>query len=173
MESGVEAGDLGHLRRDGSDGADGGDVMGLVQRRQRHQLLKTGYHALIDHDRRGIGHSAMHDAVADAAKSGLAANMVREPVLNGRDRGAVVVAGDGLVRDTTVLRIRNLQPGRCPDTLDLTVHAGLERPVGSRFKHRELDTGRPGVDHEDRPGHVEPFLRSHGRARPGHLRLAC
>src|SRR5262245_872910 len=153
MESGVEAGDLRYRRRDGSDGADGGDVMRLVQRRQRHQLLKTGYYALIDDDRLGIGRSAMHDTVADAGKSGLAAHMVLKPVLNGRDGGAVVVAGYGLIRHAAALGIRNLQPGRCPDTLDLTVHAGLKRPVGSRFKHRELDAGRSGVDDEDRLAH--------------------
>src|SRR5215470_7909467 len=120
MESGVEAGDLGYVRCNRSDGADGGDVMRLVQRRQRHQLLKTGYHPLIDDDRLGIVRSAVHDAVSDAAKLSLAAHMLLKPVLNGRDRGAVVVAGCGLIVQTATLSIRNIKPGRCPDTLDQT-----------------------------------------------------
>src|SRR5215831_2538031 len=153
MESRVEAGDLRHLRRDGSDGPNSGDVVRLVQRRERYQLLKTGHHLLIDNERLGIDHSAVHNAVSYAAKSRFAADMVREPAVNGRDTGAVVLAGGGLVRDTVALRIRNLQPGRQADTLDLPVQVRSKRPVGARFEHRELDAGRPGIDDEDRLAH--------------------
>src|SRR5215475_9556145 len=153
MESRIEAGDLRRLRCDGSDGPDGGDVVRLVQRRERYQRLKTGHHLLIDNDRLGIDHSAVHNAVSYAAKSRFAADMVREPAVNGRDTGAVVLAGDGLVRDAAALRIRNLQPGRWANTLDLPVQVRGKRPVGARFEHRELDAGRPGIDDEDRLAH--------------------
>src|SRR5215813_569364 len=153
MEGRVEAGDLRHLRRDGSDSPDGGDVVRLVQRRERYQLLKMGHHLLIDNDRLGIDHSAVHDAVSYAVKSRFAADMVRQPAVNGRDSGAVVLAGDGLVRDTAALRIGNLQPRRCADTLDLPVQVRRKRLVGARVEHRELDAGRPGIDDEDRLAH--------------------
>src|SRR5215472_9580642 len=95
----------------------------------------------------------MHDAVADAVKSGLAADMIREPALNGGNGGTVVIAGDGLISDSATLGVRNLQPRRRPDTLDLPVHIGREGIVGSRFEHRELDARRPGVDDENSPSH--------------------
>ncbi len=153
VKSRIEAGDLRHIRCHSGNGPDRGDVMRLVQRRKRDQLLKTGHHLRIDHDRVGIRRSAMHDAVADAGKFRLAANVTGEPMMNRRDSGAVVVAADGCVRDDAALRIRNLQPGRCPDARDLATQAGRERPVASSFKHRELDAGGASVNDENRLAH--------------------
>ena len=65
VEGGVEAGDLGKVRRERGDRADGSQIMGLVERGQWTELLKLLEHYGIDQARLGEVDPAVDDAVPD------------------------------------------------------------------------------------------------------------
>ena len=48
VKRGIETGDLGHIRRDSGDGAYRGEIMRLVQRRERNQRFQVGKHLVVD-----------------------------------------------------------------------------------------------------------------------------
>ena len=67
----VEARDLRHVRQPGGYRVDGGEVVRLVQRRQRDQLAQLRQGLWGDDHRAGEVGSAMNDAMADANDRGL------------------------------------------------------------------------------------------------------
>ena len=160
VEGGIEAGDLPHLGRGGADRPNDGDLVRLVQRGERHQLLEIGQQPAIDQRRLGILQSAMHHAVADAVESGLAADVTCEPVVDRRDRPVVAGAGDRLRGELAAPGIGDLKSRRDPDSLHLAVHARRKRSVGGGFEHREFDARRAGIDHQDGLSHRHRFDRA-------------
>jgi hypothetical protein len=72
MERRVEAGDLRQVGVDRGDRADAGEIVRLMERRQRAERLQPGEHGRIDAHRCRIVDAAMHHAVADAEQPGLA-----------------------------------------------------------------------------------------------------
>ena len=65
VKGGIEAGDLGKVRRQGCNGADRGQIVRLVERRKRAERVEFGEKVGIDAARCGETHPAMHDAVPD------------------------------------------------------------------------------------------------------------
>ena len=63
MEGRVETGDLRQCRKQLGDGGDGGEVMGLVERRERNEPAQLCDHRCIDEHGGGVVRSAMDDAV--------------------------------------------------------------------------------------------------------------
>ena len=68
MKGRVEAGDLQHVRLPLQDRADRGEVVGLVQGRERRRTFEPVEHRLVDHNRLAIVRPAMHDAMADRGR---------------------------------------------------------------------------------------------------------
>ena len=66
MEAGVETGDLGHTGQLVAHGFDRGQVMGLMERRQRHKRAKVLQGFRRDDAGTGVFGAAMHDTMADA-----------------------------------------------------------------------------------------------------------
>ena len=65
MEGSIETGDLRHPRKAASHDPDRLQVMGLMQRRERHQRLKRLEDGFVDQHRAGIGRAAVDDPVSD------------------------------------------------------------------------------------------------------------
>ena len=63
MERRVETGNLWECGRQRGDGADGRDVVGLMQRRERHQRFEGGDNLVVHADRRCISRTAVDDTV--------------------------------------------------------------------------------------------------------------
>ena len=76
MKRRIKAGDLRNMRSRIEDCADRGQVMGLMQRRQRLQLCQRLQHVTIQANWGVEFHSAMDDAVSDPRDRG-----AREPGL--------------------------------------------------------------------------------------------
>ena len=66
MEAGVEAGDLRHVGQPLGDRVDGGQVVRLMERRQRRQLAQLVQDLRRDDRRPGESRAAVDDAMADA-----------------------------------------------------------------------------------------------------------
>jgi hypothetical protein len=66
VEGGVEAGHLRHARLAFEHQPDRHQVVRLVQRRQRDELLQVRQHFAVHAHRRRVLHANMHDAMADA-----------------------------------------------------------------------------------------------------------
>ena len=62
----VEASYLRQVRQHGGSGANRGQVVRLVQRRERDEFLERRQHLCIDAHRLGVVKSAVHDTVADS-----------------------------------------------------------------------------------------------------------
>ena len=65
VEGGVEAGNLRQARQAPADDPDRFEVVGLMQRRERHQRLERLEDGVVDQHRAGEGLAAMHDPVSD------------------------------------------------------------------------------------------------------------
>ena len=65
MEGRVETGNLRHPRQAAAHDPDRLQVMGLMQRRERHQRLKRLEDGFVDQHRAGKGRAAMDDPVPD------------------------------------------------------------------------------------------------------------
>ena len=79
VESGIEAGHLRQVGLDRGDRADAGEIVRLMQWRQRTQRLQLGEHSRIDANRRGVVDPAMHHPVADAEQRRPVAEMLAQP----------------------------------------------------------------------------------------------
>ena len=66
VERGIEAGDLRQLRRALEQAPDRREVVRLMQRRERNQLLERRHHVRIDAHRLREVEPAVHDAMSDA-----------------------------------------------------------------------------------------------------------
>ena len=65
VKGGIEASDLGKVWRQRGNGADRGQIVRLMERRERAERVELGEEGGIDTARRGETHPAMHDAVPD------------------------------------------------------------------------------------------------------------
>ena len=79
VEGGVEAGHLGQLRQASAQDLDRGEIVGLMQGRQRDQGLDPGNDRIVNEDRCGEASAAMDDPMADGRRH-LAAKLLRQPV---------------------------------------------------------------------------------------------
>ena len=86
VEGRVEASYLRNLRVAGADLADRRQIVGLVQRRQRHELLQPVEHGLVDQGRGAVVGAAMDDAVADRHRRH-PAQLSDQPVVELAERG--------------------------------------------------------------------------------------
>ena len=149
MKRGVEARHLAHAGRGGADRPNGGDLVRLVQRGERHQLLPDPPAPARRSAPVASILPAVHHAVTDAVEAGLAANVACKPFLYRRD-GAARGAGQGLVGELAALGVGDRQSRRSADPLDLTVHVLRQRAAGRGLEHRELDARGTGIDHQNR-----------------------
>ena len=94
MKAGVEAGHLGQIGRGGRDGADRRQIVRLVERGQRHELVEIVQHRLIDPLGRDVARAAVHDAMPDRAYSA-GTQVCLEDADDLARGGAVVEAGGG------------------------------------------------------------------------------
>src|SRR3569833_3125748 len=146
MESGVEAGHLGKLRRALRNGLERRKVVRLVQRGERCQLGKLGDHLRIYPDRGAVFHTPVNDPVSDGrhrcspdqaggrrddlAGRGAMVEAVRRPALFGHD-GAFAV--------------HHIEAGSHAELFHL---AAEEQACGGVAAiERELDAGGTGIDH--------------------------
>ena len=153
MKCGVEAGDLRCLGDNRADCTDDGDVMRLMQRGERYQAFEHGHDLAVDQHRLRISRPAMDNPVAHAIKAGLAADMRREPIMDGGYGAGMAVARNRPIGQLFPLRVGDFQMGRGSNALDLAMSACRKGPVGHGLEYRELDAGRPGIDDEDRFAH--------------------
>ena len=65
MEGGVEAGDLRRRRECLHRRLDAGDIVRLVERRERNERAQVGERCFVDQDRRGVVWPSMDDAMAN------------------------------------------------------------------------------------------------------------
>jgi BON domain len=86
VERGIEAGNLRDVGHGAADGADRGDLVRLVQWRERHQRFQRYDYLLVKQHRLRIRHAAMDDAVANAGEPCLVADMGHEPILDRHNR---------------------------------------------------------------------------------------
>ena len=140
VEGGVETGDLHGVRKRALRGADAGQIVRLVQRRQRAELLQFRKPLRVEHDGFGERDAAMHHPVPDRGDR-YAADLLFEKLEHDGQRRGVIGNFSGVER-----RIRELLAGpfglqmrRRAEALDLAAHAfGRLR---SKVEQRELDRG--------------------------------
>ena len=128
VECRVEADHLRKLRRALEQCRDRGQAVGLVQGRQRDQLLQGLEHARIHADRRGVVEATVDDPVTDADQSVTGEVLAEEPheVLY-----RVIVAESHLLAPRllghgSAGRIPDHQTRRRGEALDLAAHLGRE-----------------------------------------------
>ncbi len=128
MKGGVKTGNLRNIRGNSSNCADRGDVVRLMQRRERHERFKRGEDRVVDQNRGRVMQPAVHHAVADTGKGGLTAGMRRKPAMNGGHRTFMIVSCNWLAGQPPALRIGNLDARRHSgfrsNAVDLPVGAG-------------------------------------------------
>ena len=79
-------------RREGLDGGfDAGDVVRLVEGRERNEGAQLRERCVVDPDRLGVIRPSVHDAVADRGDRGIVARLLK-PVENGAHRRRVIDA---------------------------------------------------------------------------------
>ena len=152
MESGIEAGDLRRRREGLHRRLDPGEVVRLVQRRERNEPLKRRDHGLVDQLRLHEIRPAVHDAMADRDDRRIVARLP-EPAENGAHRGVMVDrAGRRIERETALLargRRHAALSGRA-DALDLSRSklarlGAVDKREGGEFERRR--TRVQGQDH--------------------------
>ena len=140
VESRIEAGDLRQLRKARAERLHGGEIVRLMQRRQRDVALELGEDGCVDQDRLVVFRSAVHDAVPDSG--GLEASVPRGATrrrqikLPGRRSPD---QGDNLVDQR---RRRSAASARNRGFVPIPSICPLSRRRGSaRIEHLELDAG--------------------------------
>jgi hypothetical protein len=88
VERGVEAGDLRDVGKGRARRAHAGEVVRLVQRRERLERRQRGEQRLVDRRRGDVRGAAVDDAVADAGDSRLRRRRARAAPSSRRDRSA-------------------------------------------------------------------------------------
>ena len=147
MEAGVEAGDLRHAGQALGHRLDRGEVVRLMQRRERNQGAQIVEHFRRDDDRAARSRAAVHDPMADAehARAAVpAAQPVGQRVERGRGRRRRCLSSVSL-GDDGAAAILGGEAGRRPDAFDLAARlerhswprraAGRRRTSGSRSRH--------------------------------------
>ena len=124
VEGGIEAGDLRQLGLDRGDRADAGEIVRLMQRRQRAERLEPGEHRRIDAHRRRVVDAAMHHPVADAEQRRSVAEVLAQPAADhaeelGVARAAIV--GPAPVDEHLTVGVLGGEVRRRADALDLAL----------------------------------------------------
>ncbi len=127
MEGGVEAGDLRDRRKGLHSRFDAGDVVGLVQRRERDQAPELRQHLAVDQDRLGKIRPAVHDAMADRRYRIVMAGVL-QPAENCAHRRTMVDAGE------RALEVETRRLARCC----------LDRALRRRAESLDLSRGQQG-----------------------------
>ena len=165
MKGGIETGHLQRIGKGAMRRAHAGEVMRLVQRRERVQAFEIGECLLVKHDGFAEISAAMHDAMADCLDCDLAEGCLEEFKDDSERRG--VIAGLRLAQrlvDVRLVRLCRLQPRCRAEALDLAAHA--LRHFSTYREQRELDRGRAGVEREDVPHYSAASARVRFRAPP-------
>ena len=135
MEGGVEAGHLRQVRTQLRNDVDGLEVVRLVQRRERVQLLERRDHLRGDqHGLREL-HAAVHDPVADRHELVVATALAQEldQVIDRAGVAELDALAPVLRADLGALGVLGDEPRRSVEALDLSAHAAAG---ARRFPHR-------------------------------------
>ncbi|MNV67260.1 hypothetical protein D3C71_1600530 [compost metagenome] len=151
VKRGVEAGDLGNPWPAFADDADGGQVVGLVQRRQRGKGVQLGQNGVVDQDGFGQVGAAVHHAVPHRQRR--AAQVSAQPGADdllrvghvGRVAGRDVAFHQRLARGVAHAQFRM----RRADAFKLAAQARRQFLLAVDVVQVELDAGTAGVDDED------------------------
>ena len=135
MEAGVETGDLLRVRKQRRGGAHAGEIVRLVQRRQRLQAFERGHRLGVDEDGLGEGHAAVDDAMADGGDRQSRRRHRRQRDLE-RRLGVAAFAGVKRALDRRSRRRPEMQLGVRTQMLDLPATA-LQKAVAG-LEHREF-----------------------------------
>jgi len=159
VESGIETGNLRHIRQQGLQGLDARHVVRFVQRRQGEEAGQMAEDDIVDQGRLGVAFAAMDDTVTDcddfpAGLGGL------EPLQQGIEGLGVadVVASDQLIGDffTRTILGHHLGGGGT-DAVDLTGDFRVGRNGLGEGEKGELDRRRAGVDRQNGLFHLNGF----------------
>ena len=138
VERGIEAGDLRQVGLDRGDRADAGEIVRLMQRRERAERLEPGEHRGIDAHRRRVVDAAVHHPVADAEQRRVAEMLAQPAAEHAKELGrGPRPRSSGQRRSTSDLAVGVLgdEARRRADALDLAL--GREaQPVVRRRPHR-------------------------------------
>ncbi len=155
MKGRVEAGDLRNLRRNVQDRANGGEIVRLMKRRQRRKPRKVVQDTRCHPYGANIAHTTVNNTVTERGNS-LSSQQFGA---HGEDlaHGGVMVNAfghEGAFLDDFALGIGDLQAWRDANPANLTAEKADLFP--HRVIERELDAGRPRVNHRDglRHGHL-------------------
>ena len=117
----IEAGDLRNMRSGVKDRADWGQVMGLMQRRQRLQLCQRLQRVTIQANWGVESHSAMDDPVSDPRDRGARDQACRRGEYFPRSRFMIeAVSWPGPLDNCAALRVLDVEVWADADALDLT-----------------------------------------------------
>ena len=174
MKSGVEAADLRKAGGAGQQRADRGEVVGLVQRRERDETLEIGEHGRIDQDRPVVARAAMDDPMPDRDRLELL--RVAQPRCRRAKRGGDVghaLARIGLVDQNRAVGRNGAQARPRADAVNLALDQAAQRAGALDAEYLELDAGRACIDDENRVHGVRPLavpqyvgVRRHRVRRP-------
>ena len=149
--------------------ADRREVVRLVQRRERHELLEPGDHVAVEPDRRGVMRSRRGRRDGRPPRAVIAPCVAREQV---RSMCAIAPSWPSFAPSLPALlapAARRRRPSRrsaarcrCPSIWPRTTSSSSAPRVG---EERELDARRAGVEDEDRVGHGTAHADSPCRPR--------
>ncbi len=150
VERGVEAGDLRQLGSTRADGRDRREIVGLVQRRERHERLEFLEKPIRYPLRHRVMGPTMNDAVPDGEKIRAPQSVGRHPDEDMRRR--VVIDRAGLL---TCQHNPVAAAYACARTRADAFENPFRQKRGLRFGgiDGQLDAGRAGVDHRDASHH--------------------
>src|SRR4051812_6532634 len=149
VEAGVEAGALRYVRQPLGARRDGGQVVRLMERRQRHERLQIVEHRWRDDNRCGVARAAVDDAVADAEHSRAVKARAQPRREKLQRRGDIANLWLQRLRvEPRAGRIANRELRRRAEAFDLAARDRTPfRPV-AHLVNAELQAGRSGVEHE-------------------------
>ncbi len=123
MEAGIETGDLGHAWQSLGHRIDRVEVVGLMERRERHQRAEIRHDLRRDDGRLRVIRAAVHDAMADAEHAGVTAVARAKPGSEGIERPTTVDAVfQSQVGQASAGLILGGESRRRSDAVDLTAH---------------------------------------------------
>jgi hypothetical protein len=183
VEGGVEAGDLRQIRLYLLHGTDRRQVVRLVQRRQRDEVLESPHRFRRHQQRCRVIGSAMHDAVTD---TGQHAALEARAQQSGDPLQGLRMAGDLalvplFVGDPLAGAILDLEARRGAQPLDLANRGGAHLPSRGERKQRELEARRAGIENQNQLFHLrllpsaslDPLPHSPSGRRPRTTRAWC
>ena len=124
VERGVEAGHLRQVGLDRGDRADAGEIVRLMQRRERTERLQLGEHRRTDAHRRHEVDTAMHHPVTDAEQRRPIAEMLAQPAADHAEELAMTRAalvGPAPIDQHPAVGVRGNEARRRADALDLAL----------------------------------------------------